>query len=210
MSSTSLPQSPSPSAYIPLSGQHISSIERDLVADPFSVLTRSRQDRLLMVSFVSILLAMGAVTITKDSFNLLGIPLHSEADVGYVKNIAVAAVLVFLVMFVVSVWQDFFTRHALKPGIQGRLDDTQSALTAEDLSVAKINELLSMMDKHIKLAQQPGRTQAESDLELEEDLRKIPQYMPEIRAESKTQTKKFSGAESYLTRRVKRLGITVH
>jgi hypothetical protein len=49
--------------------------------------------------------------------------------------------------------------------------------------------LLSMMDKHIKLAQQPGRTQAESDLELEEDLRKIPQYMPEIRAESKTQTK---------------------
>jgi hypothetical protein len=84
-----------------------------------------------------------------------------------------------------------------------------SPLSRQNLSVAKINELLSMMDKHIKLAQQPGRTQAESDLELEEDLRKIPQYMAEIRAESKTQTKKFSGAESYLTRRVKRLRITV-
>ena len=215
-SMSSTPSSPSssgpapPPPPSPLSAQHFSFMERDLFADFFSPLTRSRQDRLLATSVVSLLLSMGVVQAANEKFTFFGFPLRSAADAEHVKFLVGAVVLSFLVMFIAGAVQDLLSRRAVKLGIEGRLDDTQNALStaATDylaISNAIVDELYSLPEKQKELAQQPGRTAEEANRQLEDVRRRIPALIKKYSGVNQEQANLFESLGDRLQRFAKTL-----
>jgi hypothetical protein len=155
----------------PLSAQNISSIERSLLSDPFSPLTRSRQERLLAASFISVLIFLGFLKTDKSTVSIFGASFPFGGDLSDLKLFAAFLVAYLLLAFLVGVGQDYLMRQAFKLDIQGRFDGVAAAFNAlkqnsETRYQAVGSELWHMLDDPKKL----GGGAALSDAQRQEQI----------------------------------------
>ncbi len=74
----------------------------DIFEDPMSDVTRSRQNSLLMTSFLTILVSLAIITPTNGS--VVGINFALNSNIGFVLAVVT---LYFLIVYLLSVYQDF-------------------------------------------------------------------------------------------------------
>lgn len=78
----------------------------ELSADPFSKVTRTRQNYLLLTSAVALAVAKGILTVDNSSSGSLGLKFQKPSDLRSIVIVAICAILFYLTVFLLSAFQD--------------------------------------------------------------------------------------------------------